>query len=273
MQGILNGREGVERATEAVVQGLMDRAGALGGIGGQIARLFEERTLAPMEQEIERLDRWLGGRRASLAETLGIDEENLDLTREFFRANREGNEGVLRAIRDIWDVQNKRVRTEAELADEQERLLELQKQQQDLQLLEAQRDLLEMIRSNNLSTSILDGLELGLDADLGGILSATSAAMQAIIAQTEESLGIGSPSKKFMDIGQNITEGLKKGIMRPQLDIGRMLPVMGLSGDNGPIDRSVHYRSETTVQATGGDPKRWLRASRHLDKLGGLSTP
>jgi hypothetical protein len=54
------------------------------------------------------------------------------------------------------------------------------------------------------------------------IIAAMSAAVQELIAKTEEELDIASPSGVFYDIGQNIARGLEQGIA-DSLDLEEVL--------------------------------------------------
>src|SRR3990170_9165666 len=87
---------------------------------------------------------------------------------------------------------------EADYAAEQERILALQRQQQDLAFLQQQLELLDLIREHQLDPAdILGGMQLGLQANMSGVLEALTRAMQALIAEAEAQLGIASPSAVF----------------------------------------------------------------------------
>lgn len=96
---------------------------------------------------------------------------------------------------------------------EEERILALQKAQQDLDFLQQQMDLLKLIRENGLDAAdILDGIELGLGADQRGIIDAMVRAMQEMIKAAEAELQIASPSQVFERMGQMVNRGLALGI-------------------------------------------------------------
>lgn len=113
------------------------------------------------------------------------------------------------------------------------KLLELEKQRSDLAFLEQQLDLINLIEENQLDAeSILGGLELGLDADVGGLLDATIAATQAMIDAANDELQIASPSKVFRRIGEQTMAGLTEGVMAM-----RALPGRAVAG-------AVHFMTQ-----------------------------
>lgn len=223
-------RESIPDVREAV-DALLDISGALGSIGGTIMSLFKARISDPLEERLRGLDQGIesGVERINEGlEEMGLGSEwewgaadPLQRARLLLEAVKRGNHDLANEMRAVMDLENRRRGVAEEYAEAQERILQLERQQQDLALLKAQQDLLNLIRDNNLSTSILDGLELGLDADLGEIMDAMSNAMQELLEQTEEELGISSPSKKFMAIGRQITEGLAVGMARTQHMVSR----------------------------------------------------
>ena len=82
-----------------------------------------------------------------------------------------------------------------------------------MRFLESQVRLLELIKSNKLNAKdILGGLQLGMGAEMGDIIEATTRALAGLIEKIERQLKIGSPSKVFMDIGKNMMLGWGKGI-------------------------------------------------------------
>jgi hypothetical protein len=104
---------------------------------------------------------------------------------------------------------------QSELALAEARILEIEQQRADLDFLQTQLDLLDLISEYGLAPAeILGDMELGLDANLEDLLSALSNAMEEIIATVNEGLGIESPSKEFMRIGEQAMAGLALGIER-----------------------------------------------------------
>jgi hypothetical protein len=76
-----------------------------------------------------------------------------------------------------------------EYAAQQERVAALEEQRARLQFLQQQVDLLNLIAEHGLDAgSILQGLDLGADADAGALLDAMTRAITEIIAQTEGQL-------------------------------------------------------------------------------------
>jgi len=138
---------------------------------------------------------------------------------------------------------------EADFAAEQERILALQRQQQDLAFLQQQLELLDLIRELQLTDPLLDpdailgGMQLGLQADMSGVLEAMTRAMQELIAAAETQLGIASPSAVFRRLGNFIMEGLASGIagarLQPQLAFAGSVP--GMLGAGAAAIPSPHY--------------------------------
>ena len=73
-------------------------------------------------------------------------------------------------------------------------------------------ELLDLIRENNLSTGILDGLKLGLDANMTDVIAAMTEAMRELVERASDELGIASPSTVFTDIGRQVMAGLARGL-------------------------------------------------------------
>lgn len=104
-----------------------------------------------------------------------------------------------------------------ELTEEQvrleEKLLRMEEQQTRLRFLEQQVALLELITKHGLmGKDILDGMKFGADASAEEVLEAMTRAMEEVIKQAEERLGIQSPSAVFHKIGQQTMMGMAGGI-------------------------------------------------------------
>ena len=96
-----------------------------------------------------------------------------------------------------------------------------------LNFLENQQKLLADIAEAGLDpAAILGGFQVGLEADQGDFLDAMTRFIQAMIRQTEDELGIASPSKIFASFGRDITAGLAKGIMATMQLPGRAVQAM-----------------------------------------------
>ena len=96
------------------------------------------------------------------------------------------------------------IELQAELARQQERLAQIEERRAEIGFLQQQLDLLKMIKDNNLDASILEGIELGLDADAGSLMDAMAAAMRQMIAAAEDELGVHSPSRWAVGLMQNV---------------------------------------------------------------------
>jgi hypothetical protein len=108
-----------------------------------------------------------------------------------------------------------RARLTEEYAAAEAQVLEIERQQEQLAFLQQQMDLLDFIKERGLDArDLLEGVELGINADLGKLLAVMSAAMQQVIDTAEAQFGIASPSKVFAEIGQNLMAGLANSITR-----------------------------------------------------------
>lgn len=102
---------------------------------------------------------------------------------------------------------------EAEYIEQQERLLELEEKRAQFDFLKMQMDLLQLITENGLDAgAVLGGLELGLDADAGGLVDAMNRAMEQMIAAAEDTLGIASPSKVAQGLAANFMSSFAGGL-------------------------------------------------------------
>lgn len=206
---------GAENA-QAIMTGLLDTAGQLGSIGSVFGNIFKARTVDPLERQVKGLENQIKdlakNELRDAMKRLGADNWQDLLGVAAITPNALTNK-ELRALEQLLALDEQRAAAAADYAAEYERLVALQTQQENLRLLEAQQDLLDLISENGLNAAdILQGLELGLGADLGALLDAMARAMQQVIAQAEESLGIASPSRIFKAIGQQIDRGLALGI-------------------------------------------------------------
>lgn len=205
-----------------IIEGLFDLGSQLSSIGGGFGRLFQERELDPLEGQISgfesAIDELLSGPLQGAMSRFGATSlQDLVDVASMFSGAFTGAE--LNALAEAVALENARTEAAAEYAAMQERLLELQQQQQDLQFLQNQLDLLRLITEHGLDpAAVLGGMELGLDASLPDLLAAMTAAMQAIITQAEGELGIGSPSRVFENIMRQVGVGAVSG-----LDIARSM--------------------------------------------------
>lgn len=101
-----------------------------------------------------------------------------------------------------------------ELADTQQRLLSIQAKQSQLDFLKEQQKILDTIAREGLDpAAILQGITLGLDANINDLLAVQERLLEALIAQANQALGISSPSKVFAEMGQRIMQGLTTGVV------------------------------------------------------------
>ena len=102
--------------------------------------------------------------------------------------------------------------TQRELAEVEERRLELEREQSRLNFLQSQIDLVNTIKELGLSTSILQGLELGLDANAGDLIDAMEEVVRQLIEAAEDELEIASPSQVGYGLMENFMGAMERGI-------------------------------------------------------------
>ena len=151
-------------------------------------------------------------------------------------------------------LEQEHIRQQEELAKRQEELAKLEEERARLDFLKTQIELLDIIRENDLDTSILDGLELGLNANMSDIIAAMTAAVRQLVDRTNEELGIASPSKVFREIGENVMAGLAEGLEQTRAVNGRVRDAVGrISGlglaEAGRVSGRVRSAAPTPAAA------------------------
>ena len=221
------------------IEALFDIGGVLGGFGATAAG----RWMDPQKQLVKDLEK-----------TIKLNQDILkqeDITQE----HREIHTRYMIAAQD-------RLANERRKLNEMEReALRLEKQRQDLDFLQEQAKLLELIREHGLDAkAIMGGIELGIDADVGAIVQAMTAAMQAIVEQAEAELGIHSDSTVFAKMGVQMMAGLREGIasmtpvIQTQLQMAvQPLALPGRSASPVTVHNEPHYHLTTqSVMRDGG---------------------
>jgi hypothetical protein len=155
------------------------------------------------------------------------------------------------------------------LADQvtvQQQIVDLQRQQADLQFLQQQIALIQMIKDAGLNVEdILGGITLGLDASLPDIVAAMNAVVQAMLDQIDDDLAIQSPSKVMFDKFRQVGLGAAKGIMSTKGILERAFaPVVqpllsaGPGVQGSPVNNNTYYDFNMTVN-TGASPQGVIR--------------
>lgn len=233
----LTGALDLQAAADRSAEEIFEAIGELESGAGVAGDLLLRHTIEPLKDTVIGLTDELSSARAEsqrlAAEHLRIEQSlreqgdledlrarfafnrsslTMEQIQQFTRLNQilQQRESINNQIRGInQDI----VVTTDELVAQQERMAQLARQQENLRFLEQQADLLELIAEKGLDAeAILGGLELGLDANVDDLIAAMSAAMEAVIAQAEEELGIASPSRVFEKIGGEAMKGMAMGI-------------------------------------------------------------
>lgn len=210
--------EGVNRAKpllERALEGLASVSQIGSGFGGIWTRQITAQ-ITPIQSSMESAIRQLAPfwSDAAIGNVLGMDPAR---RAEALRAMRmdpinTANPEAARRMQEAIRLADERNRLEQEYIRQQQTLAALEEQRSRYDLLKQQFDLIKLIKDNGLSTSILSGIRLGLDADLGGILQAMTEAMRQLVETAEDELQIASPSRIFNRIGRNIMQSMALGI-------------------------------------------------------------
>ena len=277
---------------ERLIDALFEFGGKLGGIARSFLGRYEEKILDPLTEFMENLQEGVSEAQEQFDELternheiLGLldeqggyellmmlyhknrnalTEEQIDLIEEY-HANQEAALIAQQQEQYYWE----RITENAnEYAEALERAEKIQRAMADLEFLESQLKLLDLIAEYQLDPdAILGGLALGLDANLEDILDALTRAMQAIIAQTEEELEAGSPSRVFMRIGEGMMAGMAQGIQKL---MGLPVAASLLAGQTATQaaalpaggGSSYDYSRSVTIEAGGntiGSERDWSR--------------
>lgn len=120
-------------------------------------------------------------------------------------------EGNVISATEAQDRLNQALREQQQV---QEQLLVTQQNQAKLDFLDKQLNLLETINKAGLNAKdILGGLQLGLNASIPDIITATNRLVMAMVNQVDKDLQIGSPSKVMTKKGQFMGMGLVQGAL------------------------------------------------------------
>jgi TP901 family phage tail tape measure protein len=122
---------------------------------------------------------------------------------------------ILKQLQESVMLEGERARLIAQYRAESEKLIALQRQEQQLDFLQQQLALVKEVKDNELDAGqIFAGMTLGINASISDLLTATQRTVQAMIAKVQAELQIHSPSRVFMRIGQQTIDGLRQGVQR-----------------------------------------------------------
>lgn len=187
------------------VEEAFDLSRVFGRAGSAFVRELRRGFIDPAEERLAELDELLAGL------DVGVGANITDFLSPGQLQALQESTGL--SLREIVELDRERVELAEQLATEQERILELQRQQEQLAFLQAQFRLVSDLRDAGLDPAdILGGLQLGVDASLPGLIDAMSAAIGVLIGTVEDELEIASPSRVFATIGEEVTAGLAVGI-------------------------------------------------------------
>lgn len=211
---------GLDKTKDTLYGKLADIANTLYGIGSGVFGIQADALEEQVNDSTDRLTAALNGLRSAFGDTpidnlLDMDPE----TRAYFLrtlrgASAAGNMLVRQQLEEAIRLADERNALEDEYIRQQQELARLEEQRTRLDFLQQQVELLDLIRENNLSTDILDGLTLGLDANMGDVIAAMTEAMRQLVERASDELGIASPSAVFRAIGENVMNGLAQGLAR-----------------------------------------------------------
>ena len=178
------------------------------GIDAELTKIFKslgvEGRPKGAEETYQAIIAAMGGQRGYLR-LIGAEVRGEQLTKDQARR--------LAIFKSLMPLMRERGELTREQVRLEEKLQAMQEQQTRLRFLEQQVALLELIEKHGLmGEDILDGMKFGADASAEEVLDAMTRAMQEVIRQAEERLGIESPSKVFFKIGQQTMAGMALGI-------------------------------------------------------------
>lgn len=241
--GIINSGGEIAAALDSAIEPILQLGEKFGSFGGAMASRFEKSVLDPMKANLKNLEGEVSSREDMLTRFQENWAEGLGMTRDELLArlprltleamSSKGGSEFLRNLetaqalgRQLNDSQANLNEATKEYEAQQQRLLDLEKQRQDLAFLRQQLDFLAMIREAGLDPQdILGGIELGLDADLPALIEAMSNAVGAMVNAANQELQIASPSKVFRRMGEMVIKGMADGVKRAQPVIDAMTDV------------------------------------------------
>ena len=167
---------------------------SVSGPASGIAGLFQRRIISPLKQQI-----------------MSLDETFLDVQNKLLQEE----SGMQKAFFKLMATTNteERAKVASQVADAQERLLKIQEKQSQLDFLGEQQKLLDLIKQNELDSSLLVGVTLGDTADAEGLLSVTDKVLSEILRKTNDTVKAGLQTLEREEAAQAQaarTEELKK---------------------------------------------------------------
>jgi len=94
-------------------------------------------------------------------------------------------------------------------------------------LVDALREKFTNIDWRGIGRSIIDGIKNGISSAAGRIADAAKDAARRALDAAKRFLGIGSPSKVFLDIGENVSESFAEGITAVMPDVAGAMQGLG----------------------------------------------
>lgn len=123
---------------------------------------------------------------------------------------------MLRALQQSAGIDAERVRLMNEYTAAAQKLVEINKKEDQLGFLQKQLDIVTMIADQDIvgGASLFDGIAFGVNASIDDLLLLTNRVLNAMIVEVKDELGIHSPSTVFAEIGSQMMNGLSQGIQR-----------------------------------------------------------
>jgi hypothetical protein len=228
-----------------IVAGHFEALGKLSGFGGAFGDIFKARTLDPTKAKLDEMTETIDG----IVERLGLggmsiqdqiwNAQGIMKNRFATRAQRAEAGVLIQMLRERRDLNQEYIK-------QQERLLQLQEKQAQVNFLQQQFQLLEMIRTHGLDEKILEGLQFGIHADPAKLMDAMTAAIQAMIKAAEDQLGIHSPSRWAVNLGKNVMGTLGKTLKGDTPSLQRDVSMAIGGGFNGGV-RDVGGSRSTVI--------------------------
>lgn len=182
---------------------LREQGSVFAGVGGTAAGIFKKQKVDPLKEQVKGLNAQL---------------KDLSKQREKLLKQEDGGYQTLYQLVALEDQMNTLQRERAGLLDKQveaeKKLAEFEDAKQRLDFLNQQVKLLDLISEHGLDAGqILQGMTLGVNASVEELMLAMARAIEGIIAQTQSTLQLGSPSRVFAKIGRDMMTGWAQGIV------------------------------------------------------------
>lgn len=271
---------GLDATQDALYAKLLDIASKLSSIGQDAFGRQTDALEARLGDSTDRLTEALNGLRGAFGNT-AIDnlldmnpKDRAYYLRTLRGESAAGNMLVREQLEAAVRLADERNGLEQEYIRQQQELAALERQRSQLDFLKQQADLLDLIRENGLSANILEGLTLGLDANMSDVIAAMTEAVRQLIERANDELQIASPSGVFRQMGTRVMDGLAEGLGKTREVEARMRAALGRLQMLGAADVSrLQQRLQSELGQSIRVDARGLGLNQNVVVYGGVHVP